>query len=362
MNSFETEKLHPIHLIFLTYMLQSSVLLFSLPRQVAEVFGTNGWVMLLLFSGLVMVNIYLFQLVYEKGNEKPIFDLLNDALPGWLRYPLYLVIACVWAFVAIVIAKQYVFIIQIISFPTTPHYYLLMMFLSMPVFLLMYPVYKIVRVSSVFFMLAAITIMLTAFVWHEFSFDRLTMFLFKEAEKPFDIGGMFDIYSSFLGYEACLLLIPYITKHSRLFRSFYIGNGFTTLIFVYTTVLCMGFYSFEQLKHVIYPTLHFFSYIEFPFLIRVENLVYSLFLVKALVTVTFFYWMSSEVIQHMFRVSNVFYIHMGIILLSVISMSPFSTRQEMEQAISWAGRAEMAVAFLLPLFILFLLGRKKVKT
>ncbi|MFB4165258.1 GerAB/ArcD/ProY family transporter [Alteribacillus sp. JSM 102045] len=359
MKSYETEKLHPIHLIFLTYMLQSSVVLFSLPRAISEVYGTNGWIILFLYSGVAMFNIFLFQIVYRKGDGKPVFEIINRAVPAFFKYPLYAALAVIWALVAVIVAKQYIFVIQIISFPTTPSYYLLSMFLLLPFLLLLHPVYKIVRVSSVFFILAGITILLTVFVWHEFSLERLTPFLFREADTPQDWMGMIDIYSGFLGYEVCLLLIPYITKHSHLFKSFYIGNGFTTFVYIYTVVLCFGFYSFEQLKHVLYPTLHFFSYIEFPFLIRVENLVYSLFLVKALVTITFFYWMSSEAAQQIVKIKKLSFLHLSIICLSVLITFPFNTRQEMEQAISWVGKAEMAAAFLLPLLLLLLLRLKR---
>ncbi|SDI16549.1 GerAB/ArcD/ProY family transporter [Alteribacillus bidgolensis] len=359
MKSYETEKLHPIHLIFLTYMLQSSVILFSMPRYVAEIIGTNGWVILLLFSGVVMFNIFLIQLVYKKGEGKTVFDIINRSLPTFFTYTLYALIAIVWALVAVVIAKQYIFIIQIISFPTTPSYYLLSMFMVLPFLLLLHPVYKMVRVSSVFFILAGITILLTVFVWPEFSFERLTTFFFKEADNPWNWNELLNIYSGFLGYEVCLLLIPYITKHSHLFRSFYLGNGFTTFVYVYTVVLCLGFYSFEQIKHVLYPTLHFFSYIEFPFLIRVENLVYSLFLVKALVTVTFFYWMSSEAVQQIIKVNKPSYLHISIIVMSILLTAPFNTRQEMEKVISFTGKAEMAIAFFLPLLLLLLLRRKR---
>ncbi|MFZ4452546.1 GerAB/ArcD/ProY family transporter [Salibacterium aidingense] len=362
MNNRNVEKLHPVQLVFLGFMLQTTLVVFSLPRQVAEAYGTNGWIMLFIYSLIVTLNIYLFQLVYNKGSGASAFSIMNDTLPMVIRAPIYIIIAVFFTFDAVFISKQYVYLIQLVTFSTTPAIYLLCAFMIAVLLFLANPVYKMVRIAGVLFGLAMGTLAVTVFVWNDFSFSRLTPFLFKEAAASSDLMSKIDIYLPFLSYEICFFLFPYVTAGSHLFRSFYLGNALTTLIYVYTTILCFGFYSFEQVKHILYPTLNLFSYIEFPFLIRIENLVHSVFLVTALVTVVFNYWVSTSALKEVIKVKGKWVIPLSLIVLSVVLTIPYTTRAEMEIALQWAGRSRTVLMFFLPLLMLFLIFiKKKVK-
>ncbi|MDQ0300232.1 hypothetical protein J2S78_002679 [Salibacterium salarium] len=354
--------IHPIQLFFLTYMMQTSVAIFILPRSISEAFGTNSWIMLIVLSGIVMVNIFLFQLVYKKGDGMSVFEIMNVTLPRMITFPIYIVFAVSWSISASLILKEYIYIIQLVAFPTTSFIYLLSVLIIVVLFFMQYPIYKMIRAAGVLFGLASVTIILTVFIWPDFSIDRLTPFIFKGTNVSFDWLTIIDQYRPFLGFELCLFLFPYVTKDSHLFRSFYLGNAFTTFIYVYTVVLCLGFYSFDQLQHIIYPTLHFFSFIEFPFLIRIENLVYSIFLVKALVTAVFYYWISKQAIQQIIKRESKFWLPLCIIAFSVFITYPFTTKQELELSLRFAGRFHSVLIFILPLLLLLLLYiQKKVR-
>ncbi|MCD8509527.1 MAG: hypothetical protein LRY73_06340 [Bacillus sp. (in: Bacteria)] len=93
------EKIHYSNLMIMVYMIQSAILLFSLPRILAEGFGTNGWLAVFLLSFIGLVNILLINLVYTKGKGRAVTSILEEALPKWIYYPMYLLmIGFFWSY------------------------------------------------------------------------------------------------------------------------------------------------------------------------------------------------------------------------------------------------------------------------
>lgn len=87
------EKLNQFHIILFTYMAQSGVVMFRLPRIVAENFGTNGWISILVCFVISSFNILLIHFVYKHGQGQSVFQLLEQRFPRWILYPLYVVFA-----------------------------------------------------------------------------------------------------------------------------------------------------------------------------------------------------------------------------------------------------------------------------
>ena len=73
------EKLSPFHITILVYMTQSGIIIFTLPRQLAEHFGTNGWLFLVPCFVISSLNIYLISLVYHMGKGRSIFLILEQS-------------------------------------------------------------------------------------------------------------------------------------------------------------------------------------------------------------------------------------------------------------------------------------------
>ena len=75
------EKLNQFHIILFTYMAQSGVVMFRLPRIVAENFGTNGWISILVCFVISSFNILLIHFVYKHGQGQSVFQLLEQRSP-----------------------------------------------------------------------------------------------------------------------------------------------------------------------------------------------------------------------------------------------------------------------------------------
>lgn len=355
------EKLHHIHIAILIYMIQSAAILFQLPRLTAQHFGTNGWLILIVISLTAMLNIWLISIVYRLGHGQSIFQILQQTIPKFMLYPCYVILALFWSHLAALVGKDYMFLIQLSGFPTVSTNMLLFLTLTLAFLLLIKGIYNIVKATVIFFYMTIWTVALLGFHLEEFRFRRMTSFLFQGDTNM--VEGFFEVYTAFLGYELVILLFPYVHRTTRLFKGVYIGNLITTTTYLGVSIVSFGFFSFGQLNELVFPTLTLMKFIETPVIERLENLVFSLFLLKTLVTVVLFYWGAQELMRQVFPKVNPSWIGLALIGSSFITISFLRVYRDVNRWFMLVGKIEVVIAFSLPLVLITILAiqnRKKV--
>ncbi|TMU86653.1 spore gernimation protein [Bacillus sp. BHET2] len=351
------EKLHPFQIALLIYMIQSGVTLFSIPRLSAEAFGTNGWIGLFILFGIVTLNILLIGLVNKWGKGQSIFVIIENVFPKWLFVPFYLFISVVFTLLATLVAKKYILLLQMLFFRDTPSIVFVGMFFLLSFFLLKGCIYEIGKATVILFFMTIWTMLLLTFHLSEFSFTRMTTFI-MQGEKDILSGGL-NVYSAFLGYELSLFLIPYAQKNFT--KGVFFGNAITSFIYISVSFVCFGFFSFDYLINDLYPVITLIEYVKFPFVERVENLIFTLFALKVLITVVMYLWASKELVSHSFQKLRSNFISLFLLTIgTLVSFIPDIIR-EVDQWLKWLTYIDVGIAFLLPLLLIFLIGLNKLK-
>ncbi|QFT89669.1 Spore germination protein B2 [Bacillus sp. THAF10] len=349
------EKLHPFQIAILIYMIQSGVTLFSVPRLAAEAFGTNGWLGILPISLIVTIIILVIGLIFKWGKGQSIFTILEGVVPRWILTPLYLLIACNFTILAILVTKKYILLLKMLFFQDTPSLVFIFMFFILSYLLLSGDIYQIGKATVILFFFTIWTMLLLTAHLTEFSFVRMTSFFFQ-GDKDLLKGGL-NIFSAFLGFELSLFLFPYVEKPYT--KALLIGNGITTFIYLSVSFVCFGFFSFEYIVKDLYPVITLIEYVKFPFIERVENLIFSLFALKVLITVVMYLWAGKELIQHSFpRLKPNFIVLSMLTFGYLVSYIPKVIR-EVDQWLLWFTYIETGVVFFLPILLLFLLAVNK---
>ncbi|WP_161568285.1 GerAB/ArcD/ProY family transporter [Anaerobacillus alkaliphilus] len=347
------EKIHFTQIAVIVYLIQSGIILFALPRLVAEAFGTNGWLGIFGLSGIVLVNIYLIHLVYKKGNGRSIFLILEQNLPKFLLYPLYLYLIVTLGLLGILVAKNYSLLIQLTMFVDVNPNLLLFYFVIVSIFFVSKGIYNMGKIAIVFFFFTIWTIFLLLIVAPEFSFTRLTPFLFQNPLDPMKSG--LESYTAFLGFEIVLFLFPYVQKDGNFGKAIVIGHLFTTFIYAAVCFIAMGFFSLEQLRNILYPTQVILKHMETPLIERIENLVFGVFLLKIMVTVVFYHWAALEVTKQIFpktkELKLIIGLFMGTFLVALIP----TIQREVNELFSMVVTPYVFFAFFFPILLLFLL-------
>lgn len=351
------ETLSYAQVLILIYMVQTGVIVFSLPQIEAQYFGTNGWLSIILCSAAVTANILVIGLVYLLGKGRSIFELMEQVIPKWTLTPLYGGLIGVWTMIGLMVVKEYVLIFQMMAFPTT-HPMLFMLIVDLLIlYLVTKGIYNIGKAASLFFWLIIWMLLLLLFFFGEFSWARLTTFLFQGGESWRQ--GFIAITTAFLGYELCLLLFPYADRKTKLIRATLIGNAMITFSYATLSLVAFGFFSVQQLKNMLIPVLDLMAYIVFPFVERLENFFYGVFLFSIIVTSTMYLWAATEVGRRIVpRIKTKFIAFMLFAAQYAVSFIP-DTLNEVKNWLTVFGKIELAIAIGLPLFILMLLIFRK---
>ncbi|MFC0523206.1 GerAB/ArcD/ProY family transporter [Pontibacillus salicampi] len=355
------ETIHPFHLFVLVYMIQSGVTLFSLPRMVGEAYGMNGWLVLFIHYGIASFNIYLIYLVYKKGEGNSPFQLLEKALPKWLYAPFYCFLVIMWGIIAITIVRQYIYILQIFSFPSTSsNWFIVLMLLLVFVFVIQ-GFYRISLITTLLFYFSFWLLLIGIPIFSAWDIQNMTKFFLVGATDS-TVRSTLEVYTGFLGYELVLLWFPYLAKERKNFKAIWLGHSFTFFVYLYACIVAFGFYSFTQLLDNLFPTLIAFQHIELPFLSRFDSLIYAGFLAKVMVTVSLYFWASVHMAKRLMPASNTVWILLAILIVSYVGSLRLDNIRKTVEVLGIASIFDIATAFLLPvLFLIFIAIQKRNK-
>jgi spore germination protein (amino acid permease) len=341
------EKLSPFQASILIYLIQSGVTLFSLPRLVAEAFGTNGWIGLIIIYFIVNLNLILIWLVFKLSKGKSMLEIIA-IFPKWLTLPFCLFIAIIWILLGVFVIVKFSMILKMLFYQNVSLIYFFSMGFLLTFLLLKKDLYQIAKATVVLFYFTVWTVFLLAFHLPEFSFMRLTPFIFK-GETDMLNGGM-SIFTALLGYELSILFIHMIER--KQLKSLIAGNSITSLVYFGVTFVSFGFFSFEQLLREMYPVVTLLGYISFPVLERVENFTFSVFGLKVLMTTVMYLWGAKELLQYQFKRVKPNFLVIGILITGFfVSFIP-KVINDVEQWLTYITYAATSIAFLVPIFLL----------
>ncbi|SDO11790.1 spore germination protein (amino acid permease) [Paenibacillus sp. yr247] len=338
---------------------QTGVVVFSLPRLLSENIGTNGWIALLICSFIAAFNILLISFVYRLSKGRSIFEIAQSALPKIILVSFFSVLAGLWAILGSLVGKEYILILKSVSFPALHPAYLYIIFEILVFLLLTKGIIGISNAAVLGYYVIIWNTLLLVYSYHDFDMPRMTTFWFKEASHS--LKGWLEVYIAFLGYELCLLLFPYANEKSRLIRAFYIANLLTTFSYTLVAFISFGFFSIHQLQHMKYPLLNLLSYLELPFVKRIDDLVFNITIFRVLVTNVLYGWAALETMKWLIPAAKkkwIPYVILAIFALAALFVIP-STLEKTGQWLSLFGYAEVGVAFLLPIFLFILLLIKR---
>lgn len=352
-----TEKLNGFHIALLIYMIELDITVFSIPRLIAENFGTNGWVCLLLLSGIVMLNLSLYWLVYRLGDGRSVFEIVGSFAPKAILHPLYLALALFWIMLGSFVGKHFILIFQMLSFQKTDAMLIFFLFVVMVYALLTKGIYSICKANTVFFFLSFWMVGLAFYFVNDWRLVRFTAFFFQGADGNRTLHDWAEVYSVFVGYELCLFLFPFVDKQSKLFRGVFAGHVLITFVLLLVVWICSGFFSFDQIKTLQYPVINELEFIELPFINRVENLVYTFFLFSNLITTVMYCFAALTAVRHVFPKARAKLLEMTIAFaVFAIGYVPQIIRQS-ELLLRTSFFIEIVLAFGIPVLLLPMVWR-----
>ncbi|MCL6604622.1 MAG: spore germination protein [Paenibacillus sp.] len=347
------EKLSPFHITVLVFMSQIGIVVFTLPRTLADYFGTNGWIFLFICLVISTFNIYLISVVYRLGKGRSVFVILERSISKVVLYPMYTGMALVWIIFGCLIGKKYVLLFQIIAFPTTNPMGIKVLIDVLAYLLLIKGIYNISKATTIFFWLTLWMYPLLFAFLPDFDWIRLTPFIFKGGHDM--VKGGIEVFAAFLGYELSIYFFPYMDQTKKPIKAIYLGNALLTFLYLCFCLICFGLFSLNQLKKLLFPLLDLQALLRFPFIERLENLLFGFFLFLVLITLVMYFWAAQEAILRItLKAKSHLFVFIMITAAYGVAYIP-KTIDQVNVWITYLGYAVTGIGFGIPLLAILVL-------
>ncbi|MBB6732591.1 GerAB/ArcD/ProY family transporter [Cohnella zeiphila] len=347
-----TEKLNVFHIALLIYMIELDITIFSLSRVVAENIGTNGWVGVILLSAAALVNIWMYRAVYVVGKGRSVHEIAETVVPRALLIPCYMALSLFWIAVGALVGKNFITLYQMLSFRSTSEIMIFLFYCVLIYCLLVKDLYSIVKATTVFFLITFALNILAPYFSRDWSLTRFTTSFFQGTEKGHSLAGWTEVFIVNIGYELCMFLFPYVDRKSKLFKGVVAGHLLNTSVQLLVVFIAFGFFSFQQLQVMEYPVLNTLEYFEFPFINRIDNLIYCVFLFPNLVSSVMFCYAALATMRRVFPKAKPKLLERGIAVVLFgagcvsIALNPFGN------LLNNAYYLETILAFLIPALLI----------
>lgn len=255
----------------------------SLPRELAETAGTDGWVALLLGWVITLVISLVIIKIMQQHPNHTIYDILKQYFGKWIGGGLALVWAFYFALIAISVTFTAVFILQTWLYQNTSAK-ILTLLLLIPIFMITRQGVAIIAIYAefIFFLTLWMPVLLMIPIT-EGNFLYLLP-LFKEGWEPIILTVKSTVIS-FAGFELAFILYPFLKNKETAVKGIFAANTLAMITFLHITLVCYVTFSPDEITQYFWPTLSLLKPIQFIFVERIEVifLTFYLFIVSTTV-------------------------------------------------------------------------------
>lgn len=123
----------------------------------------------------------------------------------------------------------------------------------------------------------------------------------------------------FLGFEALFMYYPLIKDSEKSEKWAQWGLLSTIVVYLFVTLLTFGYFSEDQLSHIIWPTLTMIKTNQLPFIERFEYIVISLWLLIIIPNISLNIWAACRGVKRVFNMKKHFSLILFLALLFIVS-------------------------------------------
>ena len=334
--------------ILLIHGVQMGVGILTLPRELAEKAGTDGWIPIVISWFLSTTASLIIIQIMKKYPTGTILDLLTHYFGKWIGKLGTILFAMYFAILAQVIFIREALFIQAWILPRT-EVYVLILLLTIPSYLIVRKNIGILgRYSEIVFFMSLWSILIYFFPFKYAQWLHLLPVV-KEGWLPILTTVKTAIFS-FIGFEIAFFLYPFLQKKEKASIGIVIANTISLLAFLLITIGTFVFFSPDSITTYNEPAIEMLKVLEFSFIERLEIVFFSFYIFVISTTVLPFMFMTvyctSQLVGKQDHHSHlVWYLIIGFLIV-VLFPPTFDRNVHLQQIMDQAG---LIVAFAFPL-------------
>ncbi|WP_419877773.1 GerAB/ArcD/ProY family transporter [Brevibacillus centrosporus] len=350
MKKYAYNEITVMQYIFLIHGAQVGIGVLTLPRDLANIVGTDGWMSIILgWAVSVMVSLILTKAM-SRYPEMTIIEILQLLLGKWLGKAVVFLIVLYCILASMTVFTYAVSLINNWLLPQTPAYIVVLLFIIPAHQVIQSGVRVLGRYSELVFYFTLWMPLVLLTMWRNMHWLHLLPVL-REGWAPI-FQGVPSTILSFVGFELSFFLYPFLQKKQYAALGIVTANTLSMLVYLSVTLFCFGFYSPDEITQFTWPTLGLWKIVEFRFLERVDILFLASYMfilsTTGLPYMLFTVFTTSQLLGKQDHRKHLYIFLFLIIVVSFIYMPSFS---DMQKLVKLWGKVGLVVAYAFPVVL-----------
>ncbi|AOY75179.1 GerAB/ArcD/ProY family transporter [Clostridium formicaceticum] len=358
------DKISTPHMINIMILNMVGVGILTLPRDLTEGAGTDGWIILIIGGLVTMGFSALYGYIVKSFPGKSYFEIASLTLTKPIAYLVGIYFTIYFIGMTAFVTRIFVDVIRTYVLVRTPKEVILLSILFLAVYLNRKGIEVLGRLAELLIIPLAVAIfLLFAVSWGKFEAANLLPIFqisFKEV-----LQGIPLVFFSFLGFEVILVFGMFLNQPKKSVKAAPIAVFVVLLLYLLINTSVMGNFGDNQVQRLIWPLLTNFENVDLPgaFIENVGVVVMSVWVFTVFTTISPMYLAGNLLIAQLLQGREHNYIALSLMpviyLVSQWSDSVSDTYQYVEMLTNYIGYGVMIIIPMVILLITVVKGRHR---
>lgn len=295
------------------------------------------------------ITMYIIIKTLQRYKDKDLYDIHRLIFGKWIGSVLNFIWIGYCSYAVLMVVVTYFEILSTYMFPEIPNWFVSMILIILAVYAI---VGGIRVVMGVCFFSVFISLIIFFVLYQILPYFNVRNFLPMFETPPIQLlKAVYQMALSLAGFELIYFYYPYIQDKQRVQRYGQIGVFITNIFFICLMILAIGFFGGREIIKSVWPTLHMYKVVKYPFLEQYQVIVLCIFLVIILPIIALYLWSLTKGVKKHFPITQKKALYVTCGVLFVVSLL-FKFRMQVDQAGLYFNKITFYVIFVYP-YILF---------
>ena len=280
--------------------------IFSCPRQVIGIVGSDAWIVTLIGGIVFCLLLYLIYMVMMKNNFEDLTNILQNTFGKFLGGVFAITFAMYSIFIVSLGMREFVEVIKLYLLRRTPAEFILMTTILTGTYLVRGEIGDLVKFNEISFWIMFVpAFVVLIFTAVNADFTNLLPVLNNRPMDYFKASKY--ILFCFGGIEIAYLILPYVKNKNNSARILKKSIMFVTIFYLIAMVLVLAVFSKAQSGILLWPTITMIRSLEISgtFIENWEGIVMAFWILFYFTTFVNTYFFAGEIVKNTFKLKDI---------------------------------------------------------
>lgn len=333
----------------------------TLPRNVVEIAGPDGWILILLAGAFTMVLSLVLYSLAKRFPTQTIIEYSRDLVGRPLSVLIGVIFVTYYVIFSAFCVRIFGEVLKMFLLPKTPIEVITITFLLATSYLVRNGLEGVVRFYEIMIILMFVPYFLSLISGAPQG-DFTNMLPVFQTSPTTLLQGTFEIVFSFIGFEVLLLFAPFVSNQKSIKKTLIIAISIITLIYIGSTVTVLATFGAYETKNLIWPLMSYIKSIQVPgaFIEQLEGVIMTIWVMFIYTTLATIYFAAAFICSKLSKTKehSIFVIAL-LPITYILSLLP----ENVAQLYDWLGTfsiyAGALVNIVIPMFLLIVAKVRK---